>query len=69
MVKRYYSKYSLLDELQVDSKVASRLEIMNKKEMKKERNRVEKELHVATKLFLEEKISSRKKLKKDLHHI
>ena len=42
---------------------------MHKKEMMKERNRGEKELHAATKIFRKEKTSSRKKQKKDLHQI
>ena len=42
---------------------------MNKREMRKERNRGEKELHTATKKFRKEKTSSCKKQKKDLHQI
>ena len=37
--------------------------------MKKESNRGEKELRAATKLFIKEKTSSRKKQKKALHQI
>ena len=52
MVERYYSKDSLHNERQMASKISSRLEIMHKKEMKKERNRGEKELRAATKKFM-----------------
>ena len=50
-------------------KISSRLEIMHKKEMKKECNRGEKELRAATKKFRKEKTSSCNNQKKDLHHI
>ena len=43
--------------------------MMHKKEIKKERNRGEKELRAATKKFLKEKTLSRKKQKKALHQI
>ena len=69
MVERDSSKESLRNEWQLDYKVSSRIEIMHKKEMKKERNRGEKELRAATKLFLKEKTSLQKNLKKDLHQI
>ena len=69
MVYRYSSKESLHNEWQVDSKVSSRLEIMHKKEMKKERKRGEKEICAATKLFQKDNTLSHKKLKKALHHI
>ena len=69
MVERYSSKESLRNERQMASKISSRLEIMHKKEIKKESNRGEKELRAATKLFRKEKNSSRKKHKKALHQI
>ena len=69
MVERDSSKESLHNERQVASKISSRLEIMHKKEMKKERNRGEEELRAATKKFRKEKTSSRKKQKKALHQI
>ena len=37
--------------------------------MNKERNRGEEEIRAATKKFRKDKTSSRKKQKKDLHHI
>ena len=69
MVERDYSKESLHNERQLDSKVSSRLEIMYKKETNKESNRVYKEIRDATKLFRKEKTSSLGKLKKALHQI
>ena len=57
------------NERKVASKVSSGLERIHKKEMNKERNRGDKELRAATKLFRKEKTSSLKKLKKALHHI
>ena len=42
---------------------------MHKKDMKKDRNRGEKEIHATTKLFRKEKTSYHKNLKKDLHQI
>ena len=69
MAERDYSKESLHTERQMASKISSRLEIMHKKDTKKERNRGEKELRDTTKLFRKEKTSSRKKKKKDLHQI
>ena len=55
MAERDYSKESLHNERQLASKISSRLEIMHKKEMKKEHNRGEKELRAATKKFRKEK--------------
>ena len=55
MVERDSSKESLRNERQAASKFSSRLEIIHKKEMKKDRNRGEKELRSATKLFRKEK--------------
>ena len=69
MVERYSSKESLRNEQKMAFKISSRLEIMNKKEMEKECNRVEKELRAATKKFRKKKTSSRKNQEKDLHHI
>ena len=69
MVKRYSSRESLHDERQLDPKISSRLDMMHKKEIKKERNRVEKELRAATKKFIKEKTSSRKKQKKAMQQI
>ena len=69
MVERDSSRECLQNERQLDSKSSSRLEIMHKKETKKERNRGDKELRAATKKFRKEKTSSRKKQKKDLHQI
>ena len=69
MVERDSSKESLHNERQLASKISSRLEIMHKKQMKKERNREEEELRAATKKFRKEKTSSRKKQKKALHQI
>ena len=69
MVERYYSKDSLHNERQMASQISSRLEIMHKKEMKKERNRGEEELCAATNKFRKEKTLSRKNQKKDLHQI
>ena len=51
MVEKDSSKKSLHNERQLSSKISSRLEIMHKQEMKKDRNRGEKELRAATKLF------------------
>ena len=51
------------------SKISSRLEIMHKKEMNKERNRGEEQLRVATKKFRKEKTLSCKNQKKALHQI
>ena len=51
MVERDSSKDSLHNERQMASKISSRLEIMHKKEMKKERKSREKGLRVATKKF------------------
>ena len=68
-MERDSSKESLRNERQVASKVSSRLEIMHKKEMKKERNRGEKEIRAATKKFRKDKTSSCKKQKKSLHQI
>ena len=48
MAERDSSKESLHNERQVASKISSRLEIMHKKETKKERNMREKELRAAT---------------------
>ena len=53
----------------MDSKVSSRIDRMHKKDTKKERNRGEKELLVATKLVQKETNLSRKNLKKALHLI
>ena len=69
MAERDSSKESLQNERQVASKISSRLEIMHRKETKKERNRGEKELRAATKIFRNENNSSCKNQKKDLHHI
>ena len=69
MVERDYSKESLHNERQLASKTSSRLKIMHKKEMKKERNRGDEELRAATKTFLKENTSSRQKQKKDLYQI
>ena len=69
MAERHSSKESLQNERQLASKISSRVEIMHKKEMKKERNRGEKELRTATKKFRKEKTSSPKNQKKDLHNI
>ena len=51
MAERDSSKDSLHNERQAASKISSRIEIMHKKGMKKERNRGEKDLRSATKLF------------------
>ena len=51
------------------SKISSRLVIIYKKEMKKERNRGEKELRDATNKFRKEKTSSRKKQKKAMYQV
>ena len=67
MVERDSSKESLHDERKLASKITSRLKIMHKKEMKKERNRGEKELRAATKKFRNEKTSSCKNQKKALY--
>ena len=69
MVERYSSKESLHNERQLASKISSRLEIMHKNEMNKERNRGEKELRAATKKIRKENTSSFKKQKKALHQI
>ena len=69
MVERDSSTDILHNERQLDSKISSRLEIMHTKEMKKERNRGEKELRAATKKIRKEKTSSHKKQKKALHQI
>ena len=69
MAERGPSKESLHNERQVASKVSSRIDIMHKKDTKKERNRGEKELLVATKLVQKETNLSRKNLKKALHLI
>ena len=69
MVERDSSRECLQNERQLDSKSSSRLEIMHKKEMKKELKRGEKELRDANKKFRKEKTSSRKKHKKALHQI
>ena len=69
LVERYSSKESLHNERKLSSKISSRLEIINKKEMKNERNRVEEELRAATNKFRKDKTSSRKKQKKALHQI
>ena len=69
MVERDSPKDSLHNERRMASKISSRLEIMHKKEIKKECNRREKELHAAAKLFRKEKTSSRKNQKKALHQI
>ena len=69
MVERDSSKESLHNERQVASKISSRLEMIHKKEMNKERNRGEKEVHAKTKIFRKENTSSRKKQEKDLHQI
>ena len=69
MAERYSSKEILHNERQLASEISSRLEIMHKKEMKKERNRGEKELRATTKKFRKEKTSSCKTQKKDLHQI
>ena len=61
MVERNSSKESLHNERQLASKIISRLEIMHKKDTKKERNRGEKELHDATKKFRKDKTSYCKK--------
>ena len=69
MLERDSSKKSLHNERKVAYKISSMLEIMHKKEIKKENNRVDKELRAANKLFRKEKTSPRKKQKKALHHI
>ena len=69
MVERYSSKEILHNERQLTPKISSRIEIMHKQDMKKERNSGDKELHAATKIFRKEKTSSHKKQKKALHHI
>ena len=69
MVERDSSIESLHNERQLPSKISSRLEIIHKKDMKKERYRGEKDLLASTKKFRKEKTSSRKKHKKALHHI
>ena len=51
MLERYSSKESLHNERKLDSNISSRLEKINKKEMKKDRNRGEKDLRAATKKF------------------
>ena len=55
MVGRDSSKESLHNERKLASKISSRLEIMHKKKMKKERNRGENELRAVTKKFRKEK--------------
>ena len=55
MVERASSKESIHNKRQLASKFISRLEIMHKKEMKKESNRVEEDLSAATKKFRKEK--------------
>ena len=57
MEERDSSKESLRNERKVDPKISSRIEIMHKKEIKKESNRGEEELRAATKLFRKEKTS------------
>ena len=69
MVERDSSKESLHNERQLDSKISSRIEIMHKKDMKKERNRGEKEIRAATNKFRKEKTQYRMNQKKDLHYI
>ena len=69
MVERNSSKESLHNERQLASKISSRVEIIHQKEMKKERNRGEKELRAVTKKLRKESTSSRKKQKKALHQI
>ena len=69
MVEIDSSKEILHNERQLASKISSRLEIMHKKEMKKERNRGEKELCAATNKFRKEKTSSRMNQNKALHQI
>ena len=69
MVERDSSKESLHNERQLASKFSSSLDIMHKKEMKKERNRGEEELRAAIKKFKNKKTSFRKKQKKALHQI
>ena len=69
MVDRDSLKESLHNEQELAYKISSRLEIMHKKETKKERNRGEKELRAATKNFWKENTPSRKKQKKALHQI
>ena len=69
MLEKDSSKESLHNERKVAYKIISRLEIMHKKDMNKESNRGEKELHAATKLFQKEKNSSCKKQKKDQQQI
>ena len=69
MVERNSSKESLHNERQLASKISSRIERMNKKEMNKDRNRGEKDIRATTKLFRKEKTSYQKNLKKDLHQI
>ena len=67
MVERDSSKESLHNERQLSSKIISRIEIIHKKEMKKKRNRVEKDLRAATKKFPKDKNSSRKNQSKALY--
>ena len=55
MVERDSSKESLHNERQVASKISSRLEIMLKKETRKDRSGGEKELCAANKIFRKEK--------------
>ena len=69
MVEKDSSKESLHNELQLASKISARLDMMHKKDMKKERNRVQEELRAATKKFSKERKSSRKNQKKALHQI
>ena len=69
MVEKDSSKESLHNELQLASKISARLDMMHKKDMKKERNRVEEELRAATKKFSKERKSSRKNQKKAFHQI
>ena len=69
MSERDSSKESLHNERKVAYKISSRLEIMHKKDIKKEHNRVDKEVRAATKLFRKEKTSPRKKHKKALNQI
>ena len=60
MAERDSSKESLQNERQVASKISSRLEIMHRKDTDKERNRGEKELRAASKIFRKDNNSSRK---------
>ena len=58
MVERDSSKESLHNELKLASKISARLDMMHKKDMKKERNRVQEELRAATKKFSKERKSA-----------